>query len=185
MSEKQVPWTWEVGAAYRTRGGKKVWLKSLNQKTARCETNESEFKVYVNTGQIYEKFTHPLDIVGLWEDALKHGAAEGEPCNRHGCAGVIGYHHECRCAAINAPCSACENANLTCSYCEWEHGADADGHDYAGAHARDINTPDNRRPRVSLRTDAQIAHDRAVLRLRQHKLARWGRAEHVRWEEEL
>ena len=58
-------------------------------------------------------------------------------------------------------------------------------HDYAGAHLRDINTLDNRRPRVSLRTDAQVAYDRAVLRLRQHKLARWGRAEHVRWEEEL
>lgn len=56
--------------------------------------------------------------------------------------------------------------------------------DYAGAHMRDLNTPDNRRPRVSLRTVAQIAHDRAVLRLRQHKLARWGRAQHVRWEEE-
>ena len=56
--------------------------------------------------------------------------------------------------------------------------------DYAGAHMRDLNTPDNRRPRVSLRTAAQIAHERAVLRLRQHKLARWGRAEHVRWEEE-
>ena len=57
-------------------------------------------------------------------------------------------------------------------------------HDYAGAHLRDINTPDNRRPRVSLRTAAQIAHERAVLRLRQHKLARWGLAESVRWEDE-
>lgn len=54
----------------------------------------------------------------------------------------------------------------------------------AAADLRDINTPDNRRPRVSLRTDAQDAHERAVLRLRQHKLARWGRAEHVRWEED-
>ena len=49
----------------------------------------------------------------------------------------------------------------------------------------DINTPDNRRPRVSLRTDAQIMHERAVLRLKQHKLARWGKAAPVRWEQEL
>lgn len=50
---------------------------------------------------------------------------------------------------------------------------------------RDESVEDNRRERVDLRTDAQIAHARAVLRLRQHKLARWGLAEHVRWEEEL
>lgn len=51
--------------------------------------------------------------------------------------------------------------------------------------ARDGLTPDNRRPRVDLRTDAQIAQERAVQRLQQHKLARWGMAEHVRWEDEL
>lgn len=78
----------------------------------------------------------------------------------------------------------------------WDEPVDADlydykpeqkakSSDYAGAHMRDINTPDNRRPRVSLRTDAQMAHERAVMRLRQHKLARWGRAEPVRWEDEL
>lgn len=49
---------------------------------------------------------------------------------------------------------------------------------------RDAHTPDDRRERVDLRTDAQIAHERAVLRLRQHRLARWGQAEHVRWEDE-
>lgn len=55
--------------------------------------------------------------------------------------------------------------------------------DYAGAHLRDLNTPDDRRPRVDLRTDAQIARERAVKRLRQHKLSRWGQADAVDWED--
>lgn len=82
----------------------------------------------------------------------------------------------------------------------WEEEADADLYDYQNGKAkaertvkvrykpwcvvRDESVEDNRRPRVSLRTNAQIAHERAVLRLRQHKLARWGRAQHVRWGED-
>ena len=50
--------------------------------------------------------------------------------------------------------------------------------------ARDGLTKDNRRPRVDLRTDAQIAHDRAVQRLQQHKRARWGMADSVDWDEQ-
>lgn len=90
-------------------------------------------------------------------------------------------------------CAACRDPRLklmledyyACATCEKRTiGNPSPAHDYAGAHLRDVQTPDDRRPRVSLRTDAQDAHDRAVKRLRQHKLARWGRAESVDWEDE-
>lgn len=80
-------------------------------------------------------------------------------------------------------CRRC-GVNLSKYFGKKERSSTAVTEDLQVCSARDGLTPDNRRPRVSLRTDAQIAHERAALRLRQHKLARWGLADSVDWDEQ-
>lgn len=175
---------WEVGKAYRTRDGSRAVFMGENNYSDFVFKSlmQGEFKLMRN-GRAYHLSESNIDIVGPWEEAQETAIQVVERKWKEAMA--VEKERMKKDKRWEYLDKKLDDLYKIIGRGNPHSTADGDMHDYAGAHLRDINTPDNRRPRVSLRTDAQVAYDRAVLRLRQHKLARWGRAEHVRWEEEL
>lgn len=53
------------------------------------------------------------------------GYAEGDTCNRNGCAGVIGVHRSEKCSChINPPCGSCTAPRNFCPDCDWQEKDD-------------------------------------------------------------
>lgn len=156
VSEPEI--TWKVGGLYKTKSG--IALKLIGI----YETIEHGARIdFRRLGENSETFLYNKD--GTLCGDQGHPNPDGMAIVHDPDAGLYDYQND----------KARSERKVKVRYVP---------SDYAGAHLRDINTPDDRRPRVDLRTGAQIAHDRAVLRLRQHRLARWGLAESVRWEDE-
>ena len=155
---------WEVGKAYRTRDGRRAVMREQKHniiKLILMNENESYvlFTVDCLSGRSSSSLSCDLDIIGPWEEEAD--------------ADLYDYQNGKAKAEQKAKVQYVpENIRIAGPVMQREK-------------INDINTPDNRRPRVSLRTDAQIMHERAVLRLKQHKLARWGKAAPVRLEQEL
>jgi hypothetical protein len=60
-----------------------------------------------------------------------HGYAEGEKCNRKGCAGVIDSHRAENCSChLCAPCGACTAPRGFCPECDWEEADEEVINDY-------------------------------------------------------
>ena len=156
---------WEVGKAYLTRYGEKAVAEFehpgnrwLQMKTEKNDGTYLMYRVCMMGGRSESAVLNGRDAISIYDivGPWEDGKADADLYD-------------------DIPVPAKSERTVKARYVP---------SDYAGAHLRDVQTPDNRRPRVDLRTDAQIAHDRAVLRLRQHKLARWGMAESVDWEGE-
>lgn len=67
-------------------------------------------------GKVFLDDTDKMDRV-----TLPVRLEEGERCPFKDCDGIIGWDQEpCYCHAGNAPCSACENAHLSCCECGFD-----------------------------------------------------------------
>lgn len=185
---------WEVGKAHETRDGNLVRVVYISPKAqvVRVEFENGGVENIRGKDGVCE-YDHNYDVIGPWVRQAFEWVLWKNYKTRSG--------HKACLISINDNVAGLKVNDTDCEakiYVDVNTGKDtgcAMSNDiigpwdaatpgYAGAHLHDINTPDDRRPRVDLRTDSQAAHDRAVLRLRQHRLARWGLAEHVRWESE-
>ncbi len=66
-----------------------------------------------------------MDNEAKTSERLELGYAEGDACNRNGCAGVIDTHPSENCSChISAPCWSCASLRNFCPECDWQEKDD-------------------------------------------------------------